>query len=96
MREIVLLCHYIKYLVLTKSEEKVMITIIIFAILLIAVCIKLCVWGIKAAWGITKVLLTLLVFPMVLIALFCSGMVWLVFIILGIVAVFSLIASAVA
>jgi 5-bromo-4-chloroindolyl phosphate hydrolysis protein len=50
---------------------------------------KMCVWSVRAAWGITKALVTVVFFPIVLILMACSGLI-------GIALVIALICGAVA
>lgn len=66
----------------------------IFIIMMFAVFGKLLVWGIKAAWGITKLVCTLVFLPIILIALFVTGFVYLAIPILLIVGIIALIRSA--
>lgn len=66
----------------------------IFIIMMFAVFGKVLVWGIKAAWGITKLVCTLVFLPIILIALFVTGFVYLAIPILLIVGIIALIRFA--
>lgn len=57
----------------------------IFFVALIGVAWKLFIFGIKAAWGITKVICTILLFPIFLIGLVCIGLIYVAIPILAIV-----------
>lgn len=62
---------------------------IIFAIGMICVFGKLVIFGIKAAWGISKFLLTVVLLPLILIALVVGGLMYIalpILIVVGIVA----------
>lgn len=62
---------------------------ILFAICMIWVFGKLLLFGIKAAWSITKVLCIIILLPVILIGLVVGGLIWLAFpllLVIGIVA----------
>ncbi|MBE5923800.1 MAG: hypothetical protein E7271_04930 [Lachnospiraceae bacterium] len=46
---------------------------LIFVVLLIAVVIKILVFALKAAWGITRIVLSVVLFPIIFIALALTG-----------------------
>ena len=68
---------------------------LLFCVAVIWVTIKLCVLGVKAAWGLTKVLCTILFFPAILIGLFLIGFVYIAIPLLLVVGICSLIIGAV-
>lgn len=49
---------------------------IIFVVALIWVAWKMLIWGIKAAWGISKIICTVILFPVFLFALVCVGLMY--------------------
>lgn len=51
---------------------------LIFLILLLWIFIKLLVFGVKAAWGISKIILTIL-WPVILIGLIIAGLFYIAF-----------------
>ncbi len=51
---------------------------LIFLILLLWIFIKLLVFGVKAAWGISKIILTIL-WPVILIGLVIAGLFYIAF-----------------
>lgn len=64
---------------------------LLFAICLLGVFGKLFIFGIKAAWGISKILFTVIFLPVVLIGMVLGGLVYIAFPILliaGIVTFF--------
>lgn len=64
---------------------------LLFAICLLGVFGKLFIFGIKAAWGISKILFTVIFLPVVLIGMVIGGLVYIAFPILliaGIVTFF--------
>ena len=68
----------------------------VFMILMIMIFGKLFIFGIKAAWGITRILFTIVLLPAFLICLVLGGLMSLAFpilIIVGIVALFCKIAG---
>lgn len=65
---------------------------LLFAICMIWVFGKLFIFGIKAAWGISKFLITVVLLPLILIGMVVGGLLYLalpILIILGIVSLFS-------
>lgn len=54
---------------------------------------KLLVFGIKAAWGISKFLLTVVLLPIILIALVVGGLIYLAFPILIVIGIVALVTS---
>lgn len=62
---------------------------LLFAIGMIWVFGKLLLFGIKAAWSITKILCIIILLPVILVGLVVGGLIWLAFpilIVIGIVA----------
>ena len=64
---------------------------LLFIICFFAVFGKLLMFGIKAAWGISKFLLTIVLLPVILIGLVVGGLVYLAFPILIIVGIVTLL-----
>ena len=64
---------------------------LLFAICMIWVFGKLFIFGIKAAWGISKFIVTVVLLPLVLIGLVVGGFIYLAFPILVVVGIVSLI-----
>lgn len=64
---------------------------LLFAICMIWVFGKLFIFGIKAAWGISKFIVTVVLLPLVLIGLVVGGFIYLAFPILLVVGIVSLI-----
>lgn len=65
---------------------------LLFAIGMIWVFGKLLLFGIKAAWSITKILCIIILLPVILVGLVVGGLIWLAFpilIVIGIVALVS-------
>lgn len=65
---------------------------LLFTICMIWVFGKLFIFGVKAAWGISKILLTVVLFPLILIGMVIGGLMSIAFpllIIIGIVALVS-------
>ena len=65
---------------------------LLFAIGMIWVFGKLLLFGIKAAWSITKILCIIILLPVILIGLVVGGLIWLAFpllLVIGIVALVS-------
>ena len=56
----------------TEKKVKNMLTLI-FLILLLWIFIKLLIFGVKAAWGISRIILTIL-WPVILIGLIIAGL----------------------
>lgn len=67
---------------------------LIFTILLLVIFGKLLLFGIKAAWGITKLLVTIVFLPLTLIGLVIGGLLSLAFPILIVVGIIAVICSA--
>lgn len=67
---------------------------LIFAILLIVIFGKLLIFGVKAAWGISKLLVTVVLLPLTLIGLVIGGLLSLAFPILIVVGIIAVICSA--
>ena len=62
---------------------------LLFAIGMIWVFGKLLLFGIKAAWSITRILCIIILLPVILVGLVVGGLIWLAFpilIVIGIVA----------
>ena len=64
---------------------------LLFIICLIGVFGRLCVWGVRAAWGISKFLLTIVLLPVILIGLVVGGLIYLAFPILIVVGIVGLL-----
>ncbi|MCF2669058.1 hypothetical protein [Faecalicatena contorta] len=64
---------------------------LLFAICMIWVFGKLFIFGIKAAWGISKFIVTVVLLPLALIGLVVGGFIYLAFPILVVVGIVSLI-----
>ena len=64
---------------------------LLFAICMIWVFGKLFIFGIKAAWGISKFIVTVVLLPLVLIGLVVGGFIYLAFPILRVVGIVSLV-----
>lgn len=54
---------------------------------------KLLVFGVKAAWGITKILVTIVLLPLVLLGMVAGGLLYLAFPILIVIGIVSLVTS---
>ena len=66
---------------------------LLFAICMIWVFGKLFIFGIKAAWGISKFIVTVVLLPLVLIGLVVGGFIYLAFPILLVVGIVSLVCT---
>ena len=66
---------------------------LLFAICMIWVFGKLFVFGVKAAWGISKFLVTVVLLPLILIGMVVGGLIYLAFPILIVVGIVSLIST---
>lgn len=66
---------------------------LLFGICMIWVFGKLLVFGVKAAWGITKILVTIVLLPLVLIGMVAGGLLYLAFPILIVIGIVSLVTS---
>ena len=64
---------------------------LLFAICMIWVFGKLFIFGIKAAWGISKFIVTVVLLPLAVIGLVVGGFIYLAFPILVVVGIVSLI-----
>lgn len=64
---------------------------LLFAICMIWVFGKLFIFGIKAAWGISKFIVTVVLLPLALIGLVVGGFIYLAFPILVVVGIVSLV-----
>lgn len=67
---------------------------LLFTILLIVIFGKLLIFGVKAAWGISKLLVTVVLLPLTLIGLVIGGLLSLAFPILIVVGIIAVICSA--
>lgn len=67
---------------------------LLFTILLIVIFGKLLIFGVKAAWGISKLLVTVVLLPLTLIGLVIGGLLSLAFPILIVVGSIAVICSA--
>lgn len=63
---------------------------ILFTICMIWVFGKLLLFGIRAAWGISKFLVTIVFMPLILIALVFAGLIYVAFPILVVIGIVSL------
>ena len=64
---------------------------LLFIICLIGVFGRLCVWGVRAAWGISKFMVTVVLMPLILICMVIGGLLHLalpILIIVGLVVMF--------
>lgn len=66
---------------------------LLFTICMIWVFGKLFIFGVKAAWGISKLLLTVVLLPVILIILAVGGLISLAFPILIVIGIVSLVCS---
>ena len=66
---------------------------LLFVICLFWVFGKLCIFGVKAAWGISKFLVTVVLLPLVLIGMVVCGLIYIAFPILIVVGIVALISS---
>lgn len=64
---------------------------LLFVVLLLTIFVKLLIFAIKAAWGITKILLNIVLLPLIIIGMFAGGLTYLALIVLAIVGLVSLI-----
>lgn len=62
---------------------------LLFAICMIWIFGKVLLFGIKAAWGISKFLITIVLLPLILIGMVIGGLIYIAFPILIVVAVIS-------
>ena len=66
---------------------------LLFTICMIWICGKLFIFGVKAAWGISKLLLTVVFLPLILIGMVIGGLMSIAFPILIVVGIVALVAS---
>ena len=69
---------------------------LLFLICMLGIFGKLLVFGLRAAWGVSKLLLTVVLFPVILIGMVFAGLIYLAFpilIIVGIVTLYKYITS---
>ena len=64
---------------------------LIFAICMIWIFGKLLIFGIKAAWSISKFLVTIVLLPLVLIGMVMGGLIYIAFLILIVVGIIALV-----
>lgn len=67
---------------------------VIFGFLLAWTCIKLFIFGARAAWGITKLMLTIIFFPLILVGMVLAGLLGLAFPIVVVVLLLLMARSA--
>ncbi len=67
----------------------------VFIVLLLAVLLKIIIFAIKAAWGISKILLTVILFPIIFIVMAFTGFLSVAIGVLIIIGIVSLIAGLV-
>jgi len=72
-------------------ERGIMLTLL-FGICMLFLFGKLLVFGIRAAWGISKIVLTVVFLPIILIALVAGGLLYIAFPILIVLGLVSLVA----
>lgn len=68
---------------------------LIFFICMFGVFGKLFLWGVKAAWGISKFILTIVFLPVILIALVLGGLFSAAFALLFVIGIVGLVVSRV-
>ena len=68
---------------------------LIFFICMFGVFGKLFLWGVKAAWGISKFILTIVFLPVILIALVLGGLLSVAFPLLLVIGIVGLVVSRV-
>lgn len=66
---------------------------LLFTICMIWIFGKLLIFGVKAAWGISKLLLTVVFLPLILIGMVIAGLMSIAFPILIVVGIVALVAS---
>ena len=66
---------------------------LLFTICMIWIFGKILVFGVKAAWGISKLLVTIVLLPLVLIGMVVVGLIYIAFPILIVVGIIALIPS---
>lgn len=75
----------------SRQKEKKMLSLL-FTICMIWIFGKLFIFGVKAAWGISKLLLTVVFLPLILIGMVIGGLMSIAFPILIIVGIVALVA----
>ncbi|MCI5500906.1 MAG: hypothetical protein MR409_03125 [Lachnospiraceae bacterium] len=66
---------------------------VLFTLFMIWIFVKILIFGIKAAWGISKLLITVVLLPLILIVLVACGLLYIAFPILIVVGIVSFISS---
>lgn len=66
---------------------------LLFTICMIWIVIKLVIFGVKAAWGVSKFLVTVVFFPVILIGMVVVGLIHLAFPLLIIGGIIAMVAS---
>lgn len=66
---------------------------LLFTICMIWIVIKLVIFGVKAAWGVSKFFLTVVFFPVILIGMVVVGLIHLAFPLLIIGGIIAMVAS---
>lgn len=66
---------------------------VLFTLFMIWIFVKILIFGIKAAWGISKLLITVVLLPLILIVLVACGLLYIAFPILIVVGIISFISS---
>ena len=68
---------------------------ILFAVCMLWVFGKLFIWGLRAAWGLTKLLFIVIFLPVILIGMVLAGLISIAFPILIVIGIVSLFTSRV-
>ena len=66
---------------------------VLFTLFMIWIFVKILIYGIKAAWGISELLITVVLLPLILIVLVACGLLYIAFPILIVVGIVSFISS---
>ena len=66
---------------------------LLFAVCMIGIFAKLLLFGIKAAWGISRLLITIVLLPLILVGLVIGGLMSVAFFLLIVVGIFTLVLS---
>lgn len=66
---------------------------LLFTVCMIWIVIKLAIFGVKAAWGVSKFLVTVVFFPVILIGMVFVGLIHLAFPLLIIGGIIAMVAS---
>lgn len=74
-----------------EEQERQRMLTILFMICMLGVFGKLLIFGVRAAWGVSKLLLTVVFFPVVLVCMVFVGLIHLAFPILIIVGIAALL-----